>query len=112
FVEKSNLYVKFHAAQSILIYSSYFILTVFGVVAIFGGAFLSILTSTSNAWALDTSFSLVFLLLQCGVGLMALAHLGFQIWGTVAGFTGTFVSMPLIGPIAERWAGGRPIPAY
>ncbi|HEV8190507.1 MAG TPA: hypothetical protein VGP82_03345 [Ktedonobacterales bacterium] len=112
FIEKNNRFVTFHAAQSMLIYLSYFILTIIGAVLIFGGAAVSILSSNSDGVAFNTSLSIAFLLLQCGLVVVGLVHFGLQIWGTVAGFMGTFVSMPLIGGIAERWAGGRPVPLY
>jgi len=113
FVEKHNRFVKFHAAQSMLIYISFFILTLIGVVLIFGGVALSIVVgSTDESGLASISISLISFVFQCGIGAIALLHLGMQIWGTVAGFTGTYVKMPLIGEIAERWAGGHPIPAY
>jgi uncharacterized membrane protein len=36
--------------------------------------------------------------------------IGVSLWGLVAGLTGQYVKMPIIGDIAEQWAGG-PIPA-
>lgn len=112
FVEKNNRFVKFHAAQSALIAISYLLLSLVGTIAIFGGALVSAFNTSADPAVIGASFNIVFLGLECGVGVLALAHLGLQIWGTVAGFTGQFISMPLIGPIAERWAGGRPIPVY
>ena len=47
-------------------------------------------------------------------GVILLVDLATTIWGTIAGFTGRMVKFPIIGDLAERWAGGPvvPMPAY
>jgi uncharacterized membrane protein len=37
-----------------------------------------------------------------------LAVFAMQIWGIIAGFTGKYTKFPIVGDIAERWAGGPP----
>ena len=44
--------------------------------------------------------------------LIALLYLALWIWGMVAAFTGRVVKFPLIGAIAQRWAGGPVVPVY
>ena len=48
----------------------------------------------------------------CIAGLLWLGLVGLQIWGIIVGFTGQYVKFPLIGQIAEQWAGGPPVAAY
>jgi uncharacterized membrane protein len=104
FVEKSNRFVRFHAAQAILLgiggVALYFIWIVLG--------FLSAAIGITDQTGIATlAFSCIF---TCIPGLLALGLFGLSIWGLISGFTGKYVKMPIIGDIAERWAGG-PIPA-
>jgi uncharacterized membrane protein len=95
FVEKTNRYVKFNGAQATLIGIGY---PVLGILNIFGGIFTS---------ALDNAGVGVFsLLFGCVTGLLWLGLVALQIWGIVVGFTGQYVKFPVIGQIAEQWAGG------
>jgi uncharacterized membrane protein len=93
FVEKSNRFVKFHAAQAILLDIA--------------ATVLSILNSTINR-----SVSGGSTLATCVFGLLGLGIFALWIWGLIAGFTGRYVKFPIIGDWAERWAGGPPVPAY
>lgn len=97
FVEKTNRFVKFHAAQAILL----------GIVGIVYG----VLESIVNA-AATTSTSGGNLLLTCIFGLLGLGLFALWLWGLIAGFTGRYVKFPIIGDWAESWAGGPPVPAY
>ncbi len=104
FVEKSNRFVRFHAAQAIL-------LGIGGVVLFFIYVVLSIISAsiaTVDQTGIATlAFTCIF---SCIPLLLSLGLFGLSIWGLIAGFTGQYVKMPIIGDIAERWAGG-PIPA-
>jgi uncharacterized membrane protein len=104
FVEKSNRFVRFHAAQAIL-------LGIAGVVLFFVWIVLGIV-GTGISIADQTGFvSLAFSCISlCIPSLLGLGLFGLSVWGLIAGFTGKYVKMPIIGDIAERWAGG-PIPA-
>ena len=53
---------------------------------------------------------LALILMTLCIGVIALAYLGLWIWGMVAAFTGRVVKFPLIGAIAQRWAGGPVVP--
>jgi uncharacterized membrane protein len=41
---------------------------------------------------------------------IVLVYLALWIWGMVAAFSGRVVKFPLIGAIAQRWAGGPVVP--
>jgi len=97
FVEKTNRFVKFHAAQAILL----------GIVGIVYGVLENIVNTAATA-----SNSGGNLLLTCIFGLLGLGLFAFWLWGLIAGFTGRYVKFPIIGDWAERWAGGPPVPAY
>lgn len=104
FVEKSNRFVRFHAAQAILLGIAgvvlFFVWIVLGVV----GTAISIADQTG---IVSLAFSCISI---CIPSLLALGLFVLSVWGLIAGFTGKYVKMPIIGDIAERWAGG-PIPA-
>ncbi len=104
FVEKSNRFVRFHAAQAIL-------LGIGGVVLFFIvivlGAISGAIASVDNTGILALASLCIF---TCIPSLLGLGLFGLSVWGLIAGFTGQYVKMPIIGDIAERWAGG-PIPA-
>lgn len=97
FVEKTNRFVKFHAAQATLI----------GII----GVALSFLDGIVNAALLYKSFGIATLF-TCLFSLLWLGWVGLWIWGMVIGFGSKYVKMPVIGDIAERWAGGPALPIY
>ena len=107
FVENKNRYVKFNGAQATL-------LAIAGAVFGFLWTFVVIISSVlagisggNNAgWAILAALGI------CGSSLVGLALLGLQIWGIIVGFTGQYVKFPVIGQIAEQWAGGPPVAAY
>jgi uncharacterized membrane protein len=100
-VEKTNRYVKFNGAQATLIGIGYAVLA---FISTFGGIFTPVM---SNAGA-----GFIALLFGCVIGLLGLGLLALQIWGIVIGFMGQYVKFPVIGQIAEQWAGGPPVAAY
>lgn len=112
FIEKQNRFVKFHTAQAILLAIAYLVLCVlwfiaFTVLILGSAAGASSDVTTGNAIA---GFGTILLVL-C-IGAVALVYLGLWIWGMVAAFSGRVVKFPLIGAIAERWAGGPVVPVY
>lgn len=107
FVEKTNRFVRFNAAQSILLTIAWFAVVIIGIVLGIVGTAISVGDSTGVASA---GFSLVGCLISCVSAILYLGILGLTIWGFIAGFMGKYVKMPIIGNIAESWAGG-PIPA-
>lgn len=112
FIEKQNRFVKFHTAQAILLAIAYLVLCVlwfiaFTVLILGSAAGASTDVTTGNAIA---GFGTILLVL-C-IGAVALVYLALWIWGMVAAFSGRVVKFPLIGAIAERWAGGPVVPVY
>lgn len=112
FIEKQNRFVKFHAAQGIL-------LNIFGfVLGVVWGVASTVLTIGAAASANDQTGAasagagLALAAVGCVFGLLALALFGFLIWGMVAGFSGKYTKLPMIGGIAEKWAGGPAVPLY
>jgi uncharacterized membrane protein len=95
FVEKTNRYVRFNGAQATLIGIGYIVLS---FLSTFGGIFTSALDNAGVSF-----FGLLF---GCVTGLLWLGLVALQIWGIIVGFTGQYVKFPVIGQIAEQWAGG------
>lgn len=111
FMEKRNRFVRFHNAQAILLSLAYVILfglwlAAFFVVIVAGSSGAATDSSTANTVA---GFGLILLMLCIGV--VVIGYMVMWIWGLIAAFSGRVVKFPLIGAIAERWAGGPVIPA-
>ena len=114
-LEKTNRFVKFHAMQSMIL----------GVVAILWyivvGGILPIIVSIIGGGADAATGSTGAIsggagLLSCGISCLAwvggLAFFAAFIWGLISGFTGKYTKLPIIGGLAEKWAGGPAVPAY
>ena len=114
FVEKNNRFVKFHAAQGILIGIAeavwIFALIILNTILVGASIAASGTNSTAGA-AASSGLGLGSCLIGCVGFLGGLALLGAVIWGAIAGFTGQATKLPLIGNLAERWAGGPVTPA-
>ncbi|HEX6820294.1 MAG TPA: hypothetical protein VF120_18095 [Ktedonobacterales bacterium] len=104
FIEKTNRFVKFHAAQVILLAIGAFV--VFIIQIVLGGLAIG-LAGASDSLGGASAFSL---LLSCVFGLVYLGILGLWVWGMISAFMGNYTKLPVIGNIAEQWAGGPPIP--
>jgi uncharacterized membrane protein len=104
FVEKSNRFVRFNAAQSILLTISWFVVV---AVSIFLGIADAAITTASNSAAPNILFGCLF---TCVPAILYLGIFGLSLWGFIAGLMGRYVKMPIIGGIAESWSGGQ-IPA-
>ncbi|HEX5441675.1 MAG TPA: hypothetical protein VFW76_12375 [Ktedonobacterales bacterium] len=113
-IEKNNRFVKFHAMQSILLGAAYVIF--FVVLFIIQGVILVGSTAADSAAGstglLATGGGLIGCLLSCLYFVGALGFLALVIWGMVAGFTGKYTKLPIVGNLAEKWAGGPAQPAY
>ena len=113
FVEKQNRFVKFHAAQAILLSLVYLVFFVLWYVAFFIVVLGAGATTSSNATSsASTVVGLGLVLLSLCFGVVVLGYLGYWIWGMVAAFSGRATKLPLIGAIAQRWAGGPVVPPY
>jgi uncharacterized membrane protein len=104
FVEKSNRFVRFHAAQAILLGIGGVVLAIVWIVLT---AITGALTTVDQSGLATLAFGCIGF---CIPVLLWVGLIGVSLWGLVAGLTGQYVKMPIIGDIAERWAGG-PIPA-
>ncbi|MGZ3681531.1 MAG: DUF4870 domain-containing protein [Ktedonobacterales bacterium] len=110
FVEKQNRFIKFHAAQGILLN---ILAAVLGVVLGIVGTIVGVVVATSgDSTAAAGAGAAVFGLLSCVYFLVVIGMIVLVIWGTIAGFTGKYTKLPLIGGIAEKWAGGPAVPLY
>lgn len=90
FIEKDNKFVRFHAIQSILYWVAFTV--IFVGLAIITGVMAFISTTLAGL------FSLLYLLvgLACLGGVILLAFKAYQ---------GEMFSLPVIGPMAQKWAG-------
>ena len=100
-VEKTNRYVKFNGAQATLIGIGYIVLA---FISTFGGIFTPAVNNTGGGF--------IGLFFGCVTVCSGWVWWRLQIWGIVVGFTGQYVKFPVIGQIAEQWAGGPPVAAY
>ena len=115
FVEKNNRYVKFHAAQGILIgiaEAVWIVVLIFLNGVLFSASLAAAGTNSSAGAAASSGLGLGFCVTGCVGFLGGLALLAAVIWGAVAGFSGKATKLPLIGNIAEKWAGGPVTPAF
>ena len=110
FVEKQNRFVKFHAAQGILLSIGGAVLGI-ALVIINTVIAVAVASSGDNTGAAGAALA-VFGLLTCVYSLIALGLVGLVIWGAVAGFSGKYTKLPVIGNIAEQWAGGPVVPLF
>jgi uncharacterized membrane protein len=103
FAENKNRYVKFNGAQATLLAIAG---AIFGFlwlfVSILGSAIAAVSGGNNPGWAILAALGI------CGFSLVGLGLFGLQIWGIIVGFTGQYVKFPVIGQIAEQWAGGPP----
>jgi uncharacterized membrane protein len=104
FVEKTNRFLRFHSAQVILLAVGGCAL---GIVWMVLGTSAAVVASSS--YTAELAVSGVF---SCVFGLAYLGLVGLWLWGMISAFTGKYTKLPIIGDIAERWAGGPPVPAY
>ena len=100
FAMEKNRYVKFHAAQAMVLSVVEFLL---GVVYIIVNVAFGIGSNATNG---SLAVGGISLLVNCVLGLVSLALFGFWIWGMIAAFTGKPTKLPIIGNIAEQLAGG------
>lgn len=111
FMEKQNRFVRFHTAQAILLSIGYLALfglwfIAFWAVVLAGGA----ASANGDATTANTLAGLGLILLMLCIGAIVLLYLALWIWGMVAAFSGRLVKFPLVGAIAQRWAGGPVVP--
>lgn len=107
FTEQRNGFVKFHAAQALLIHiaaiiGSLFWMLIFLAVIVTG---VAASVGTSSVGLLSTLAGEVVLSISLlGIGLFFF-YLAALIWGMIAAFTGKATRLPLAGELAERLVG-------
>jgi uncharacterized membrane protein len=111
FMEKQNRFVRFHTAQAILLSIAYLVLFGLWFAAFFVVILVSGAASVNGDLATTSTLAgLGLILLTLCIGVIVLVYLALWIWGMVAAFSGRVVKFPLIGAIAQRWAGGPVVP--
>jgi uncharacterized membrane protein len=95
FIEKQNRFVRFHCAQVILLDIASVVLWV---------VYFVLLIAAAGAGS-----GALFVLAECIIGLGALALFVGWLVGMIQAFSGKYFKLPVIGNIAEQWAGGRPV---
>jgi uncharacterized membrane protein len=112
FTEQRNGFVKFHAAQALLIHvaaiiSSLFWMLIFLAIIVTGVA-ADIGTSSAGLISNMAGFAVLSIFLL-GIALFFF-YLTALIWGMIAAFTGKATRLPLAGELAEHLAGEATLP--
>jgi uncharacterized membrane protein len=102
--EKRNRFIRFHAAQALLLIGAAFVGAVLGCIVLVAGLLIATRDQTAGGALVAVSVALLIAL--------ALAVAVCDIWGIIAGFSGKYVKFPLIGNLAERLVGGPAVPLY
>lgn len=113
-IEKNNRFVKFHAMQSMILGVGYvvFFIVLFIIQSIILVGSSAADTATGSSGLLASGGGLLSCLIGCLYFVGILGFLGLVIWGMIAGFTGKYTKLPVIGGLAEKWSGGPVAPAY
>ena len=112
FTEQRNGFVKFHAAQALLIHvaaiiSSLFWMLIFLAVIVTGVA--ARVGTSSAGFVSNLASGAVLNISLLGIVLFFL-YLAALIWGMIAAFTGQTTRLPLAGGLAERLVGESTLP--
>ena len=106
FIEKENKFIRFHGMQSVL-YGALWFVVMFALVIL--STILALVGGVASAAAGDAGgiLGLVIWLISTIVWLfMPLVYLGGLIFGAIKGFQGKVFKFPIIGNMAEKFAGG------
>ncbi len=103
-VEKRNRFIRFNAAQALLLIGAAFVGFVVAAVVIVAGALVGLSYQPAGAALVGVGIALIVAL--------TLALIALDIWGIIAGFSGKYVKFPLVGALAARLVGGPPVPLY
>jgi uncharacterized membrane protein len=106
--EKRNRFIRFHAAQALLLIAAFLVGMLFA-----GGIFIAGLFTAQAAGAdSQTAGGVASIVPIVLVVVLSVAVLICDIWGIIAGFSGKVVKFPLVGNLAARLVGGLPVPLY
>ena len=106
-MEKENRFVKFHALQSILLHVGFIIVAIavwlIGIVLLVAGVVASAASSAGGAVSglIGMLFGLIWLV-------VIVAYIGGLIFAAVKAYQGNKFVLPIIGGMAEKWAGNFP----
>ena len=102
-MEKENRFVKFHALQSILLHVAFIVVAIavwiIGVILVIAGLAAS---AATNSGALGGLGSLLFGLIWLVV---IVCYVGGLIYAAVKAYGGEKFMLPIIGGMADKWAG-------
>jgi uncharacterized membrane protein len=103
-MEKENRFVKFHALQSILLHVGFIVVAIavwiIGFILMIAGAVAS--SASSGGGALGGIIGLLFTLVWLAI---IAAYLGGLIYAAVKAYGGAQFKLPIIGNMAENFAG-------
>jgi uncharacterized membrane protein len=106
FIEKENKFVRFNAMQSVLYGVTWMIvMIVLGILS----AILAVIFGVAAGAAGDAGgiISILFSLISLIIWLIVpLIYLGGLIWGAIKGYQHVVFKFPIIGNMAEKFAGG------
>jgi uncharacterized membrane protein len=114
-IEKSNRFVKVHAMQSMILGVGvvvWFIVVGLILPIVIGVAGGTADAATGSTGLIGGGASLLSCGLICVTWVGYLGFLALFIWGLISGFTGKYTKLPIVGNLAEKWAGGPAQPAY
>ncbi len=100
-MEKENLFVKFHALQSILLHVAFVVVAIavwiIGIILAIAGIAASAATNTGAIGGLFTMlFGLIWLLVIA-------AYIGGLIYAAVKAYGGNKLMLPVVGSMADKW---------
>ncbi len=102
-MEKENRFVKFHALQSILLHVAFIVVAIavwiIGIILVIVGVAASAATNSS---AFGGLFSMLFGLIWLAV---IAGYIGGLIYAAVKAYGGNKFMLPVIGGMADKWAG-------
>ncbi|MGD9629939.1 MAG: DUF4870 domain-containing protein [Pyrinomonadaceae bacterium] len=90
--EKDNKFMRFHAFQSLIISVIYIVVMV-------------VLQVVGTGIAIATNSSILGLLFSLVTLVVVVAFLAAMIYGCIKGYQGQKFKLPIVGDMAEKWAG-------
>lgn len=107
FIEKDNKFVRFNAMQSVLYGVTWMIvMIVLAILSVILGLIFGVAAGAAGGSA-GGAISLIFSLISMIIWLIIpLIYLGGLIWGAIKGFQHVVFKFPIIGNMAEKFAGG------
>jgi uncharacterized membrane protein len=105
-IEKENRFVRFHAVQSVLLIALWIVVViVLSIVSVVLGLVLG--AAAGAAGSAGGIVSLIFTLITFLIWLaLPLLFLAILIFAAVKAYNGNYFKMPIIGNMAEKFAGG------